>query len=132
MPINSNLAFKSKFPICSICNEPVEAETTKINEMGERIHEECYELEVELKKTIRALAKPSEEKAKGTDKTLPLAIVEFLDSTCSLSTTNRCPICGSELELQDSTFFYEGRSWEIPLSICLKCYPITQAPTHDA
>jgi hypothetical protein len=50
MPLNSNLAFKSKFPICSICNEPVEAETTKINEIGEPVHEECCELKVGLKK----------------------------------------------------------------------------------
>jgi hypothetical protein len=30
------------FPICPLCNEPVELETTKTNEDEEAIHEECY------------------------------------------------------------------------------------------
>jgi hypothetical protein len=50
MPIRSNLSFKSEFPTCSICNEPVELETTKSNEIGEPIHEECYALELSLGK----------------------------------------------------------------------------------
>jgi hypothetical protein len=53
MPIRSNLSFKSEFPTCSICNEPVELETTKSNEIGEPIHEECYALELSLGKATR-------------------------------------------------------------------------------
>jgi hypothetical protein len=30
------------FPICSICNEPVEINTAKTDEDGKAIHEECY------------------------------------------------------------------------------------------
>jgi hypothetical protein len=32
----------STFPICPLCNEPVEIETAKTNADGEAIHEECY------------------------------------------------------------------------------------------
>ena len=30
------------FPICPLCNEPVELETTKTNKDEELVHEECY------------------------------------------------------------------------------------------
>jgi hypothetical protein len=33
-----------RFPICSICNEPVEINTAKTDEYGKAIHEECYVL----------------------------------------------------------------------------------------
>jgi hypothetical protein len=56
MPIHSNLAFKSEFPICSICNEPVEAETTKLNEIGEPVHEECYELKSRTEESYNSAA----------------------------------------------------------------------------
>jgi hypothetical protein len=56
MPIRSNLAFKTTFPICSVCNEAVELDTAKVNEIGNPIHEECYVLKVSLR----------------NDKTLPL------------------------------------------------------------
>lgn len=35
-----------RFPVCPLCNEPVELETTKTNEDGEAVHEECYVLAV--------------------------------------------------------------------------------------
>jgi hypothetical protein len=31
-----------RFPICPLCSEPVELETTKTNEDGKAVHEECY------------------------------------------------------------------------------------------
>src|SRR5258708_32898503 len=43
------------FPICSICNEPVELETKKTNELGKAVHEECYVLHLQL---IRASTPP--------------------------------------------------------------------------
>ena len=49
MPIRSNLAFKTTFPICSVCNEPVELNTAKVNEVGNPIHEECYVVKVRLR-----------------------------------------------------------------------------------
>ena len=50
MPLRSNLAFKTTLPICSVCNEPVELNTAKVNEVGNPIHEECYVLKVSLRK----------------------------------------------------------------------------------
>jgi hypothetical protein len=50
MPLRSNLAFKTTFPICSVCNEPVELNTAKVNEVGNPIHEECYVVKISLKK----------------------------------------------------------------------------------
>jgi hypothetical protein len=40
---------RSELPTCSICNESVELETTKTDEYGKAIHEECYVLKVRLK-----------------------------------------------------------------------------------
>lgn len=33
-------------PTCPICNEPVELETSKTDEHGRAIHEECYLLKI--------------------------------------------------------------------------------------
>jgi hypothetical protein len=38
-----------QLPICPLCNEPVELETTKTNEDGEAVHEECYVLAVKAR-----------------------------------------------------------------------------------
>ena len=53
MPLRSNLAFKSEFPTCPLCNEPVELETAKTNETGKPVHEECYVVKVSLKLPTR-------------------------------------------------------------------------------
>ena len=37
----------SRFPICSLCNEPVELETAKTDENGSAVHEECYTLKMQ-------------------------------------------------------------------------------------
>ena len=47
-----------RLPNCSICNEPVELETSKTDENGKAIHEECYVVKVDEKKVT--LSKPSE------------------------------------------------------------------------
>jgi hypothetical protein len=39
-----------RFPVCPLCNEAVELETTKTNEAGEAVHEECYFLTVKAVK----------------------------------------------------------------------------------
>jgi hypothetical protein len=41
---------RPELPACSICNEPVELETTKTDEYGKAIHEECYVVKVRLKR----------------------------------------------------------------------------------
>jgi hypothetical protein len=35
------IAPKMRFPICSVCNEPVELETSKTDAHGKAVHEEC-------------------------------------------------------------------------------------------
>jgi hypothetical protein len=44
----------STFPICPFCNEAVELETTKTNEDGKAVHEECY-----IKSISRLRSEPS-------------------------------------------------------------------------
>ena len=36
------------WPICSICGQPVKVETTKTDEYGRAVHEQCYLLKVKL------------------------------------------------------------------------------------
>ena len=50
MPIRSILAFKLNFPICTICSEPVELETTKVHEAGKPVHKERRALKVRRRK----------------------------------------------------------------------------------
>lgn len=40
---------KPKLPICPICKEFVELESSKTDEHGKAIHEECYSLKIGLK-----------------------------------------------------------------------------------
>jgi len=40
---------KKKYQICSLCNEPVELETTKTDESGKPVHEECYVIALKKK-----------------------------------------------------------------------------------
>ena len=44
-------------PTCSICNEPVELETTKTDEYGKGIHEECCV----LKRPVEQVTVPPED-----------------------------------------------------------------------
>jgi hypothetical protein len=39
----------SPFPVCSICDKPVEFETSKTNELGKVVHDGCYLLRLNLK-----------------------------------------------------------------------------------
>jgi len=45
-------------PTCPVCNERVELETSKTDEMGQAIHEECY-LELLHKKEARSALLPN-------------------------------------------------------------------------
>jgi len=61
------------------------------------------------------------------------AFVEFLNTVSVHSTTYSCPVCGSRLDYQECTFFFEGQTWQIPLFLCVKCRLIEQAaPSYDA
>jgi hypothetical protein len=132
MPIRSNLAFKSEFPTCSICNESVELETTRVNEIGEPVHEECYAIKLNLKKATTIPSKAGVDGAIGLDHPLSVAIIDFLHAASTRSSMICCPECGSLLEYGNCTFFYEGQTWEIPLPICVKCLSSAEVPTDDA
>jgi hypothetical protein len=49
MPRFLKFISKPRFPVCSLCNEPVELETAKADEHGNSIHEECYVLGLIIK-----------------------------------------------------------------------------------
>ena len=36
------MPYSKRLPLCPICNEPVELETSKTNEAGKAVHEDCY------------------------------------------------------------------------------------------
>jgi hypothetical protein len=38
----SGKLIETKLPACALCNEPVQLETSKTDEDGKAIHEECY------------------------------------------------------------------------------------------
>jgi hypothetical protein len=110
----------------------VELETTRVNEIGESVHEECYTIKLNLKKATTIPSKASEADAIGLDHPLPSAIIDFLRSASIRSSMTCCPECGSLLEYGDCTFFYEGQTWEIPLPICVKCLSRAEVLTDEA
>jgi hypothetical protein len=61
------------------------------------------------------------------------SILEFLSSAKSSPTRNNRCACGSTMARQNTTFFYNGQSWEVILSVCLKCHPAPDVPvSYDA
>ncbi len=48
------------FPICPFCDEAVELETTKTNEDGKAVHEECY---------VKSISPPRSEPSSSTGPT---------------------------------------------------------------
>jgi len=36
------MTLSERFPICPICNEPVEIATSNTDEHGKAVHEDCY------------------------------------------------------------------------------------------
>jgi hypothetical protein len=127
MPIHSYLAPRRRFFSCCICNEFVELETAKIDEFGQPVHEECYMQKIILKRSIRPPPKASDAIRPGSQ-----AIINFLTTEQAHLVTNFCPVCGSRLEHRKSIFFFEGKTWEIPLSVCLDCEEITNSSPFDA
>jgi len=127
--MRSHFALRSEFPTCPICNEEIELETAKIDEVGRPVHEECYVQRV--KKSIR----PPPGASYGEDNENPFLqqIVTFLDSAKHThAITNFCPVCGSQLEHRTCTFLYAERTWEIRLAIRHDCATIDSTPPHDA
>jgi hypothetical protein len=61
------------------------------------------------------------------------SILKFLNSDDPSRRRNtRCP-CGSIMTRQNTTFFYNGQSWEVILRVCLKCHPAPHVRiSHDA
>jgi len=48
MPHTLQYARRPPFPLCPVCNEPVELTTAKTDSKGRAIHEDCY-VKMELK-----------------------------------------------------------------------------------
>jgi hypothetical protein len=42
---------RSRFPLCSLCNEPVDLQTAKTDADGQAMHEDCYVLRLQMKGT---------------------------------------------------------------------------------
>jgi hypothetical protein len=62
------------------------------------------------------------------------SILEFLNSVkpSRRARDTRCA-CGSTMTPRNTTFFYNGQSWEVILSVCLKCHPAPDVPvSYDA
>lgn len=132
VPIHSNLALRPDFLTCSICNEPVELETTKIDERGKPIHEECYLQKVTLKWPIRPPPTAIDANVHANPTPLSRAIVAFLDTANLRPLTDSCPDCGSQLTHRECSFFYRGQTWEIRIPVCLHCHPISGIPPYAA
>jgi hypothetical protein len=56
-----------------------------------------------------------------SDKPHRPSIPDFLTSATDQSSVKLCPDCGLKLEYRHTTFFYDGKTCEIPLSFCPKC-----------
>src|SRR5258705_11465509 len=59
MPLHSNLAFRPKSVACSLCNETIDLETTKTDESGKPVHEECYAQKVSVHTTHHQTSNPN-------------------------------------------------------------------------
>jgi hypothetical protein len=65
------------------------------------------------------------------DDTVDPAIVDFFNSV-SPNGTMTCHICGTAVEDQTSTFFYEDHTLEVTVPICPKCHRRPHVLTYDA
>lgn len=120
MPIHSHLALRPKFLACSLCNEEVELETTKIDESGKPVHEECYVQRV-CAQTASRPPTPIRGDPDHREKPITQQLTEFLDIEASCSVNRFCLICGSQLEYRELKFFYKNHTWTIHLTNCVKC-----------
>lgn len=132
VPFHSNRDLSPNFFPCAICNESVELETTKIDERGKPVHEECYLQKVILKWPIKSSPTALDANFNVDHTPLSQAIIAFLNSANTRPGPNFCPDCGSQLDQRQCSFFYRGQTWEIQLPVCLTCHPISDAPTHAA
>jgi hypothetical protein len=128
MPLHSNLSRRRRYFSCSICNEFVELETAKIDESGKPIHEECYVKETSFRRSIRPPPKTSD--TDHGESSLSQAVITFLNAAEAQALTIFCPVCGSQLEHRNFTFFFEGQTRTARLSICLDCHPIIDDRPH--
>ncbi len=48
----SQLASRSRFLGCALCDEPVDLRTAKTDEDGQAVHEECYLLRMQMNGSI--------------------------------------------------------------------------------
>ena len=108
----------------------MELETSKVDEIGNPVHEECYVQKVILEKSVRP--PPGASDAEDNENPLSQAIVTFLDSATAHAIIDSCPVCGAQLERRKLIFFYAGQSWETQIAVCLDCSETDPLPPHDA
>jgi hypothetical protein len=60
------------------------------------------------------------------------AVIDFLDSVKSAKRLTPCEDCGGVREYRKTTFFYDGKSWQVELPVCPRCSPVSNIPAHDA
>ena len=130
MPMHSNLAPRRRHFSCSICNEFVELENAKVDEIGRPVHEQCYVQKISRRNS--GIPPPKTSDTERNQKSASKAIITFLSSIEAQALTDLCPVCGSQFEHRNFTFFFEGKTWEIRLPICLDCDPGEDVPPHDA
>lgn len=58
------------------------------------------------------------------------SITDFLKSAVDQSSVELCPDCGLKLEHLHAAFFYDGQTWEIPLSFCARCDAVELSTAH--
>jgi hypothetical protein len=51
MPETAEFNPTPRFAICHLCNEPVELETSKTDEDGKAVHEDCYLRNIRVKQS---------------------------------------------------------------------------------
>src|SRR5437660_1338987 len=108
MPHLSKFIHRPRFPLCSLCNEAVELETSKADEDGKAIHEECYVVKASGKTGVMA----------NTSRfiTVSQSVGDFFNTLSTLPRLLRCRRCGSKLLHLDATFFSQSRKvWTLPL-----------------
>jgi hypothetical protein len=97
-------------PICSICNKPIDLETSKTDERGQAVHEECY---------LRIVKQPPRL---PVQKSVSMAVIDFLTAASLPKKEDACcPECGSPIGYRTLTFFFRGQTWNVRLPLCPAC-----------
>lgn len=124
-PQKPSQKFKSPL-LCRICGKPLSVETSKTD--GKAVHQDCYvKVTLEQAGTDRYNRRGPQRR-----RSVSQAIVSFLDSSTGSHDLKHCPVCGSDLEYRNCTFFYNGRSSTMRLPVCFHCVPPQEVGTNNS